>query len=123
MQSTAQCSHYAIDMPSHNIYMAQALRCLALHVGGEGAPPTPLPPGCCPGDLAEILEFLQVTFTSGVTCPTLQRCALSRGRPWPDARLAFEIRSADALPAQAQLHPAITCFWLIAAVNRKASEP
>lgn len=37
----------------------QALRQLALHVSEEGAVSTPLPVGCCPGDLAEVLEFLQ----------------------------------------------------------------
>lgn len=42
----------------------QALRALSLYTAGEGAAPTPLPVGCCPGDLAEVLEFLQVRLLS-----------------------------------------------------------
>lgn len=53
-------------MPSrsaaHLSYPPQALRQLALHAGKGGAAPAPLPAGCCPGDLAEILEFLQVRY-------------------------------------------------------------
>lgn len=48
----------------------QALRCLALHIGDAGAEATPLPAGCCPGNLAEVLEFLQVICSAAPPCST-----------------------------------------------------
>ena len=58
--------------------MVQALRSLALHIGDGAAEPTPLPGGCCPGNLAEVLEFLQVMFIEVPPCIT---CSLELGSP------------------------------------------
>lgn len=66
--------------------MMQALRSLALHTGGDGSPPVPLPAGCCPGDLAELLEFVQVTLGKH-HMPSLQHILAARVLQAPPCRL------------------------------------